>query len=247
MDKDLSILIVEDEVLTADELRDQLQQLGFGNVAHARDSQAALALVKEHTFDLAIIDIQLASSDLNGIKLAQLLQKKQHLPVILASSFSDSDTVKEIVSNIPGAEFIVKPIALRQLYVDISRVLQNACSTGKAASSPLAADMVFIKGNDNYYNRVHIHDILYVKADGSGIMIYTANGRAYFNSSSLSSFITQFRHPDIVRIHRSYAVNIKHVISRGKKMVKMGNGDILPISSTYQDDADRLLVQIKSD
>ncbi len=246
MDNDLNILIVEDEVLAADELRDQLQQLGFGHIAHARDSQEALALAKEHSFGLAIIDIRLASSDLNGIKLAQLLQKQQRLPVILTSSFSDSDTVKEIVSNIPGAEFIVKPIALRQLYVDMSRVLQNA-SNGKAASSPLAADMVFIKGNDNYYNRVHIHDILYVKADGSGIMIYTANGRAYFNSSSLSSFITQFRHPDIVRIHRSYAVNIKHVISRGKKMLKMGNGDILPISSTYQGDADRLLVQIKSD
>jgi len=56
---DLSVLIVEDEVLLAVELEHVLEEAGHRVVGHALETAEAVALAERHRPDLALIDVHL--------------------------------------------------------------------------------------------------------------------------------------------------------------------------------------------
>ena len=76
-------MIVEDEILVATVLRDELEEAGY-NVLDLTDRQAeALEVARASKPDLALVNIRLAGRD-DGIKLAEHL-KALDIPVLLIS------------------------------------------------------------------------------------------------------------------------------------------------------------------
>ena len=78
-----TLMIVEDEILVATVLRDELEEAGY-NVLDLTDRQAeALEVARASKPDLALVNIRLAGRD-DGIKLAEHL-KALDIPVLLIS------------------------------------------------------------------------------------------------------------------------------------------------------------------
>ncbi len=78
-----TLMIVEDEVLVAMTLRDELESKGF-HVLDLTDRHAeAVAVARESAPDLALVNIQLRGRD-DGIELAKQL-KSLNIPVLLIS------------------------------------------------------------------------------------------------------------------------------------------------------------------
>ena len=78
-----TLMIVEDEILVATVLRDELEEAGY-NVLDLTDRQAeALEVARACKPDLALVNIRLAGRD-DGIKLAEHL-KEIGIPVLLIS------------------------------------------------------------------------------------------------------------------------------------------------------------------
>ncbi|MGB0522308.1 MAG: LytR/AlgR family response regulator transcription factor [Flammeovirgaceae bacterium] len=71
-------------------------------------------------------------------------------------------------------------------------------------------DAVFVFEKDNFYQKIPIHDILWIEALKNGCKIITMR-RPYTVSVTLQEFEQRFRHPSIVRIHDEYLVNITKV------------------------------------
>lgn len=70
----LRVLVVEDEILLAMELVDELEELGAIPVGPIQNLEAAMAAVHEHHFDAAMLDV-----DLNGslsLPIANALQER---------------------------------------------------------------------------------------------------------------------------------------------------------------------------
>jgi len=124
------ILIVEDNPLNSELLRDWLEVEGY-EVAVATDLNAAFAAVKSQALNAVLLDVQLGSED--GLSLASWMREQpvlREVPVIAVTAQAMVTEQKRILDS--GCKSIVsKPVdfgALQhqlQLWLNCSAVLQE--------------------------------------------------------------------------------------------------------------------------
>lgn len=114
------ILIVEDNQITARGLTFLLEKAGY-LTAEASDVQSAAHKLQETTFDLAILDIGLKSSD--GFELAKNLHNEfPNLPFIfLTARDGEADVVRGL--ELGASDFITKPFHSRELLLRVRNAL----------------------------------------------------------------------------------------------------------------------------
>lgn len=117
------ILLIEDDVLTAQILKKHLQRDGF-KVIHVREGKTALASVRSG-FSLITLDVKIPHGD--GFALLQKFRQMPALsqvPIVMLTSVSK---VEEIVQGFQwGADdYIVKPFSPRELLARIHRLLNK--------------------------------------------------------------------------------------------------------------------------
>jgi DNA-binding NtrC family response regulator len=110
------ILIVEDELIVARDIRKTLERNGIRVVGVAGSAEKAFELVKEFQPTLALVDIFLDGT-LTGIDLAKHLNKKG-IPFIYLSANSNQQMLEAAKTTDPYG-FIVKPFREKDLLVTI--------------------------------------------------------------------------------------------------------------------------------
>ena len=124
------ILIVDDEVVVAEDIRRQLRSLGYVVVGVVSSGTEAVDLAGEHRPDLILMDIKL-KGQLDGIEAARTIQLRYGIPVIYLTAFSDEETLKRARHTLPLA-YLIKPFVSSDLRaaIDLSlfrhRVLRLA-------------------------------------------------------------------------------------------------------------------------
>ncbi len=118
MNKQLSILVVDDEQRFVDEIEEFLKNKKF-KVFSAKHPFKALEMVKENAPDIAILDIRLPG--MNGLDLLHEIKKIKPLTeVIMISGHGDMNTVIEAMRK--GAiDYFAKPFRLADVYKAIIR------------------------------------------------------------------------------------------------------------------------------
>jgi len=92
---------------------------------------------------------------------------------------------------------------------------------------------------------IRITDIQLIEAKQSYLDLHTSNGVYRSLPLKIKSFGYQINNPLLLRVHRSYIVNVLHVDSFTKNNVHLNvNGDItkIPVGLTYQEDVFSFLV-----
>lgn len=92
-------------------------------------------------------------------------------------------------------------------------------------------DVLFIK-KESKYRKVPVQNILYLNAAGSYLNIITIN-EEFSLAQNLSQFIRKNEIPSLVRVHRSYLVNVQHIDSFDQTYVYIGTHQI-PIGDSYR-------------
>jgi diguanylate cyclase (GGDEF)-like protein len=106
-DGPVSILLVEDELIVAQDLRETLTHLGYRVVGVASEGVQAVCMAAELRPELIVMDVGL-KGDVDGIQAAQLIQERAHVPVIFLTGHRDPDTLQRAVLTGPLG-YIVKP------------------------------------------------------------------------------------------------------------------------------------------
>ncbi len=121
----MRILLVEDDLKTADFILKGLHQSGY-NVLHSPDGLDAYVKAQSEEFDLAIVDIMLPKMD--GLTLVtRLREKNMVLPVlILSAKNSVDDKVKGLQSGCD--DYLGKPFAFSELLARIQALLRRSSS-----------------------------------------------------------------------------------------------------------------------
>ena len=133
-----SVLIVDDEVLIARDLRSRLQNMGYQvvDVAYkARESVQKAATLKP---DLVLMDINLRD-DLDGVDAACQIRDELNIPVVFASAYSNEDTLKRATTASPYG-FLLKPFDNRELEIVIEIALFKHLSEKDLKDSRLRLD-----------------------------------------------------------------------------------------------------------
>jgi two-component system, cell cycle response regulator len=103
----LSILIVEDDAIVAQDLSEFLRELNYDVVGIASRGQEALRLARERQPSLIVMDVGL-HGDMDGIQTAGAILKDLHVPIIFLTGQTDAETLSRAVMAGPTA-YLVKP------------------------------------------------------------------------------------------------------------------------------------------
>ncbi len=115
MNRDNSVLIVEDELITANSISGLLEEEGFFVVGVVDDSsEAFLFFDGDKEFPKTVLcDINI-KGELNGIELAKQLKSKYGCEIIFLTAYADNKTLYDAFGAEP-VMYIVKPFTDKQL------------------------------------------------------------------------------------------------------------------------------------
>lgn len=117
------ILIVEDEIIIAENLNLRLKNLGYETLPYANSGKKALEIIKLKIPDLILMDIRL-KGDLDGIETAMIITDNYSIPIVYLTSLSDEITVTRAKKT--GAYgFISKTTNLNNLYTTIEMAINR--------------------------------------------------------------------------------------------------------------------------
>lgn len=112
-----SILIVEDDEITALNLKLSLTKHGYRVVDICSSVEEAINSVNSFKPDLVIIDISLQEGR-DGIELASMIRNSYALPFIFLTSHSDDDIINDAIETEPYG-YILKPFDPSSLHATI--------------------------------------------------------------------------------------------------------------------------------
>ncbi|MGC8830650.1 MAG: PAS domain S-box protein [Verrucomicrobiia bacterium] len=116
-----TILIVEDEALTAIDLSERLSLLGFVPIAKVSNGKKAIEIAEAQNPDLVLMDIKL-QGDLDGIQAAKIIYSRFQIPVVFLTAYPEDDLVSAAKDAKPYG-FIIKPFDNRELKATIEMAL----------------------------------------------------------------------------------------------------------------------------
>lgn len=255
----INILIVEDEQLIALELAAGLERDGYRIAGIADTFEEARAIFSREFIDIVLMDIHIRGK-VDGVDTAAQLMRIRPVPVVYLSALTDPRTVERVKGTHPAA-FLSKPYSMPNVRIAIELALANfAVARGAgAAVVPMGGgspgdeargggagaagadkemilqleDSIFVKNNVQFV-KIALQDILYLEADNNYVQLYTSE-RKFALRVSLGQLLEKIQFKKLVRIHRSYAVNIDRMSSFSDGEVWIGKLS-LPLGRNYRED-----------
>lgn len=243
MEHPIKILIVEDNVIIADDMQSMLEDIGYEVVDNVIVYEHAIEALKANQVDLVLIDIILAS-DKTGIDLGKHIRKNYNIPFVFVTSNSDRATVESAKTVKPDG-YLVKPFEQQDLYTSIEIALSNfnySKNNGQVdqdqaadesfTSNSVLKDSIFVKKQHLYY-RIQFKDIQFIKADNVYLEVNTVD-KKFLVRSPLKDYLEKLPKNKFYRAHKSYIVNVDHIDAINSRDV-MINNKLIPISKDFKE------------
>lgn len=144
--KKIKILVVEDEAITALNMEEILQRLGYEVVATCATGEEAIEQAQTRCPDLILMDIMLAG-DMDGIEAANWIRSHCGLPVIYLTDYADDEIIKRAKITHPFG-YLVKPVQSQELKTVIEMALYRIQIEGELALSKANFHSIVQKNND---------------------------------------------------------------------------------------------------
>lgn len=94
----------------------------------------------------------------------------------------------------------------------------------------------------------YVPDIMYLKAEGSYVRVYLSDGKRILLSKSLNAIELQLdAYPELVRVHRSYIVNLDHMdryLRQRQSAILLNNGVLIPVSQRRKGAIEELFMDL---
>lgn len=116
-------MLVEDELITALDIRRMLEQYGYDITDSIATGAEAVQRVKEINPDLIIMDIRL-SDDIDGIEAARRIIQVTNVPIIFLTANTDPSTIMR-ANRTKHYGYLLKPIDHSQLNSIVSTALKR--------------------------------------------------------------------------------------------------------------------------
>ncbi len=113
MEKEIRILLVEDEVVLAMLMKEQLNVIGYNVAQSVPTGEKAIIAARENPPDLILMDIRLAG-EIDGIEAAIAIKSESDIPVIFITGYDDK-AIRDRAEKTNPLAFLIKPAKLSVL------------------------------------------------------------------------------------------------------------------------------------
>ena len=210
---ELKILIVEDDPLISESLKDILKLLNHKVIGISDNADSAIELCNGTLPDLALLDIQIAG-EIDGVDLAEILRDQFDIPFIFTTAYADNATILRARDKGPFG-YLVKPYGIKEVNaaIQIAKAtfdrLKTAEKATKSNMTKIVDNNIFLKV-DNKLIKVKIEDIFFVEAKGDYALFRTKN-KGYIVHTTIKHVQDRLEIFNFQKVHRSFVVNIDKI------------------------------------
>ncbi len=123
MDQPLEVLVIDDEAIVCDRLKEFLTGKGL-HVEAFTESEKAIARMQEKTFDVVVTDLKMSGP--SGMDVLRLIQETQPAMVgILITAYGQFERVRE-AEALGAFEVVHKPFQLSEIHKLILKAAKRA-------------------------------------------------------------------------------------------------------------------------
>ena len=138
MEKQQTVLIVEDEKNIVDILRFNLQKEGYATL-EAFDGVTGLRLALDENPDLILLDLMLP--EMNGFEVCKLLRDKGRSTPVLIITAREEDKI--LVLDLGADDYITKPFSIRELMARVKANIRRVAMVSQAQPEPKGEALTF--------------------------------------------------------------------------------------------------------
>jgi two-component system, LytTR family, response regulator len=218
---DINCIIVEDEPLAQERLRNYVARLPYLKLAACFESGVdALIYLKQHTTDLIFLDINIG--ELSGIRLLETANPQAE--VIITTAYHEY-ALKGFELNV--TDYLLKPFTFERFVQAVDKAREQL------HKQPGATEKKFIFVKTEYrLEKLMLADILYIEGMRDYRKIYTVQKRI-MTLQTFREFEEVLPAQLICRVHKSYMVAIDKIDAIERDEIHIGPS-LIPISDTYK-------------
>ncbi len=220
-------LVIEDEPLAAEILQDYISEVSdFHLVAVCRDVMSATEYLRSHTIHVLFVDIHLPK--IKGTDFIKTIQNQYQ--VILTTAY-DHYAIEGYNLNV--VDYLLKPIEFSRFLQAIQKINRNRPVSGEVLESAGGKGTFHFFNVDKRQVKVYFDDILYIESLKEYVKIHTAQ-QYLVTKLQIGEFETLLASPRLLRVHKSYIINLDKVTAYSANLIEIGTHQI-PIGRTYKE------------
>lgn len=218
-------LIVDDEEMSRTNLQLLCEKIDDLEVVHVCHSALEVfQWLQKNLVDLLFLDIEMPG--LSGI---DLVKSVANLPLVIFTTSKTDYAAEAFELKDLVADYITKPVTLPRLLKAVERARKmNSASTQIAAT----LSYIFIK-TDKRLVRIDLEDLLYVETVGDYVLFKTKD-QQHIVHSSLKGIDKKLQHPNFLKVHRSYIVNLTKIVDIEENTLVIEK-KVIPISRAHKE------------
>jgi two-component system, LytTR family, response regulator LytT len=234
----VKILIVEDELIIAEDIRMQLIHFGYEVTGVAINYNQALNAIMENMPDMVLVDIGIEGNK-DGIELGAFLKSDADIPFIYLTSNAEKAVIDRAKTTFPNA-YLLKPFKAQALYAAIEIALANGHGTpdiDDTTNSTLGElqyyvlkDSIFVK-KDNTFYKVKFADILFIRVTDNQLNLFIADNQVLNIDSPLAPLAGLLTESWFCQTHPAYIVNLNHLDEFNDNRIKIRNEFLLKLKA----------------
>lgn len=221
-------IIVDDESHALDTLNFYIKKTPYlvSGGAYENPLDALPELNGPQPPQIAFLDIDMP--ELSGLALAELVKKETKVIFTSAHRQYALDAF-----GVDAAGFLLKPFS----YEDFLKTVQKVCSHIQENDQNITEKPIFFSGNaKGKYIKIHSEQIIHIEAMLNYIKIYTTNSpKAEIIYLTLKEVEDEILGVRLVRVHRSFVINLTHLERIEGNQLVMSNGKVITIGNTYKE------------
>ena len=205
----LKCVVVDDEPLARDGLLQYIEVLDFLQVQGICENPLELnKFLETEPVDLIFLDIQMPfMSGLDFLKI------KSDLPMVIITTAFPNYALEGFLFDV--VDYLVKPITFNRFFKAVNKAkkqynLQQA--KPENTSIPEESPPYFFIRCENKYEKIYLHELLYVQAMQNYVSIFTEKGR-YLTLMPLKTVEENLDAGQFIRVHKSYIVSSSKIDS----------------------------------
>jgi len=212
-------IIVEDEPLAAEVVRDYIEQVPFLQLKGiCTDALYAMDLLLKESIDLVFLDIHLPK--LKGLDFIKALKKP---PQIIITSAYQEYALQGYELNV--VDYLLKPIEFNRFLMAVNKLKERGTMDTERAALFFNVSKKRVK--------VYIDEILFIESLKEYIRI-TTKEKSVLTKFQLGQIEEMLARNGFLRVHRSYLVAKNKIDAFSATDVEV-NGEQIPIGRSYKD------------